>query len=314
MENQRPEQKNDSKNNRTLILIILIALLVGVNIFLYVKYTQKETQTIALTEALNIDSMRIVDLNAKYSTALEELSSLRGQNQSLDSLLDIKEAEIKKMKASLDNALKNKKISDTEYKKQVEMLQSLISDLKNQISALEKEKGILIEQKEELGKQLNNTLDENGQLKQQNKVLAKKATIGALLKAQNLKATGVFGRGKKKKEIETKSSKKTESIRVCFDVDENKISDPGTKEFLLRIVSPEGVTLAVQSQGSGVFELAESGEKSQFTMKQEINYEQKKKNVCMYWEGAAGGFAKGKYTIEVYQDGYNIGSSALELK
>lgn len=314
MENQTQEQKSDSRNNRTLIYIILIALLVGANIFLYIKYTQKEKQTITLTEALNIDSMRIVDLDAKYTSALTELNAMRGQNRLLDSLLDVKESEIKSMKANLDKALKDKKISDAEYKKQVEMLQSVISDLKNQITVLEKEKGILIEQKDALGKQLNATLDENGQLKQQNKVLAKKATIGALLKAQNLKAVGVFGRGKKNKEVETNNAKKVENIRVCFDVDENKASEPGTKVFMLRIVSPEGVTLAVQSQGSGVFELAESGEKSQYTMKQEINYEQKKRNVCMYWEGAAGGFNKGTYTIEVYQDGYNVGTTTLVLK
>jgi hypothetical protein len=114
--------------------------------------------------------------------------------------------------------------------------------------------------------------------------------------------------------VETKSAKKVESIKVCFDIDENKVSEPGSKIFLLRIVSPEGVTLAVQSQGSGVFELADSGEKSQYTTKQEINYEQKKKNVCMYWEGAAGGFGKGTYTIEIYQDGYNTGTTTMELK
>lgn len=314
MENQTQETKNESRNNRTLIYIILIALLVGANIFLYIKLAQKEKQTITLTEALNIDSMRIVDLDAKYTSALAELNTMRGQNKVLDSLLDVKESEIKSMKASLDKALKDKKISDAEYKKQVEMLQNLISDLKNQISVLEKEKGILIEQKDALGKQLNTTLDENGQLKQQNKVLQKKATMGALLKAQNLKAVGVYGKGKKNKEVETTNAKKVESIRVCFDVDENKVAEPGTKVFMLRVVSPEGVTLAVQSQGSGVFELAESGEKSQYTMKQEVSYEQKKKNVCMYWEGAAGGFSKGTYTIEVYQDGYNVGTTTMVLK
>ncbi len=314
MEDIKNPEKKESRNDKTLIYIILIALLVGANIFLYVKYTQKEKQTFALTEALNIDSMRIVDLDAKYSSALVELNSMRGQNKTLDSLLDIKEVEIKNMKASLDKAYKDKKLSDAEYKKQLDMLQNLISDLKSQISVLEKEKGILIGQKDSLGKQLNTTLDENGQLLKQNKVLSKKATMGALLKAQNLKAVGVFGRGKKNKEIETKSAKKVENIKVCFDIDENKVSEPGTKTFMLRIVSPEGVTIAVQSQGSGVFELADSGEKSQYTMKQDVQYDQKKRNVCMYWEGAQGGFAKGTYTIEVYQDGYNVGTSTLELK
>jgi len=77
---------------------------------------------------------------------------------------------------------------------------------------------------------------------------------------------------------------------------------------------PEGVTLAVQSQGSGIFDVAETGEQMQYTTKAEIDYKQAKQNVCAYWTGAAGGFAKGKYTAEVYQDGYKIGTKEFMLK
>ena len=133
MENQKEFQKpekTDNRNNRTTLLIVLIALLVGANIYLYVKYNQKEKETVILREAVNVDSMRIVDLDAKYNTALVELESMKGQNATLDSILNVKEAEIKTMKASLDKARKDKKISDNEYQKQLASLQQLIVDLK----------------------------------------------------------------------------------------------------------------------------------------------------------------------------------------
>ena len=101
---------------------------------------------------------------------------------------------------------------------------------------------------------------------------------------------------------------------MCFDVDENKVADQGTKTFMLRVISPEGVTMAVQSQGSGTFDIAETGEQMQYTTKTEIDYKQAAQNVCMYWGGSAGGFPKGKYTAELYQDGYKIGTSAFTLK
>jgi hypothetical protein len=316
MENQKEFQKpekTDNRNNRTTLLIVLIALLVGANIYLYVKYNQKEKETVILREAVNVDSMRIVDLDAKYNTALVELESMKGQNATLDSILNVKEAEIKTMKASLDKARKDKKISDNEYQKQLASLQQLIEDLKIQITSLEKEKGILVQQKDSIGNKLNTQIDENGKLKTDLRVQTKKAMIGALLEPSNIITTGVYGRGSKNKEKTTTTAKKTESIRVTFDVPEKRTADPGTKIFLLRIVSPEGVTMAVQSQGSGVFEL-ENGEKMQYTTKQDIDYNQQKQTVSMYWKGAAGAFAKGKYSVELYQDGYKIGTSTLTLK
>src|ERR1700722_13586086 len=101
MENQQETPVNnnsDKRNNRTIIYIVLIALLVCANIYLYVKYNQKEKETIVVKEAVNLDSMRIVDLDAKYTAAYNEVESLKGQNSSLDSIITVKESEIKKMK------------------------------------------------------------------------------------------------------------------------------------------------------------------------------------------------------------------------
>ena len=304
----------NKRNNYLTILLIIIALLAGANIYLWVKLNQKSKEAVVLREAVNVDSMRIVDLDAKYNQALVEIQSMKGQNAKLDSILSEKEADINKMRSDLESARKSRKISDSEYNKQLGNLQKLVDDLKAQITQLEQEKGILVAEKDSLGRALVTSLDEGGKLKEQNKVLGRKAQLGSLLKPQNMTAAGVFGKGRKEKEKETTNAKKVERIRVCFDVDENKVADPGTKAFLVRIISPEGVTLAVQSQGSGIFDVAETGEQMQYTTKAEIDYKQAKQNVCAYWTGAAGGFAKGKYTAEVYQDGYKIGTKEFMLK
>lgn len=298
------------RNNYLTILLIIIALLAAANIYLWVKLNQRNKEVAVKTEKTTMDSMRIVDLDAKYSQALADLESIKGQNASLDSLIMQKETEIRKMQADLSK----RKMSESEYKKQVANLQRLIEDLKVQITQLEQEKGILVQQKDSLGHQLSVQISESGRLKEQNKILGRKATIGSLLKPQTINATAVFGKGPRNKEKETTNARKAERIRVCFDIDENKAADPGLKTFLLRVISPEGVTMAVQSQGSGVFELAESGEQMQYTTKTEIDYKQAKQNVCMYWGGSSGGFPKGKYTVELYQDGYRLGTQTFTLK
>jgi hypothetical protein len=216
------------------------------------------------------------------------------------------------MKENLAAAYKSKKIDKAEYDKQISNLQGLVDDLKSQIAKLEKEKGVLIVQKDSLGKELTSTKGENDKLKTENKIVSTKA---GLLAAMNITGTGVVYKGSKKKEKETTSAKKTEKVRICFDADKSPAPDAGTKTFLVRIVSPQGVTLAVQSQGSGVFDMSETGEKMQYTTKQDIDYKKSKQNVCIYWgSGNSGGFEKGKYTAEIYQDGYKIGTKEFTLK
>ena len=137
--NEMQPQNQEKKNNRSIWVIILIALLVGTNIYLYVKLNSKQEVVKELTTAANMDSLKISDLDTKYTSALNDIESLKGQNTSLDSLLTVKANEVKTMKAALDAARKSKKLSDKEYGDKVANLQKLVDDLKNQITILEKE-------------------------------------------------------------------------------------------------------------------------------------------------------------------------------
>ncbi len=306
-ENVLPENKPD---NRTKLLIVIIILLVAGNIYLYWKLNQKQDVVEIMVQQTNMDSIKIADLDLKYNSAMNDIEGLRGQNSSLDSLLNIKENEIKTMKAALDAAKKAGKLKDNEYLAKLNDLQKLIADLKGQITQLETEKNILISEKESLGRDLNEQVVANTELKTENKILSLKA---GLLKAENIVGAGVRGKGKGK-EVVTESAKKTERIKVCFDVDENKSADQGSKTFLLRLIGPNGSVINVPSMGSGKFELGDSGEESVYTTKQTITYNQKKQNICIYWGANGSTFEKGKYSIELFQDGYSTGKKDFTLK
>ncbi len=54
---------------------------------------------------------------------------------------------------------------------------------------------------------------------------------------------------------------------------------------MIRIISPEGVTLAVQSAGSGTFKMADTDEERQYSTSTTMEYDQTaKSNVCTYWQ------------------------------
>lgn len=307
MDMQSPDKKRD---NRTMILVAIIILLIAGNIYLYWQLNNKQGTVELMVQQQNMDSVRIADLDMKYNSALTDIEGLRGQNSSLDSLLNIKENDIKTMKAALDAAKKDGKLKDKEYLAKLNDLQNLVNDLKAQIAQLEQDKNILITQKEELGRNLDQKVIENTQLKTENTVQRTKL---ALLEAKNIVATGVKGKGKGK-EVATTSAKKSERIKICFDVDANKDSDRGSKTFLLRLVNPAGAILNVASLGGGNFQMAETNEQMVYTTKATISYSQKAQNVCIYWGATGTNYDKGKYTAELYQDGYKVGAKDFELK
>lgn len=307
-ENQPPRRQN----NRTIFYIILILLLLGINIYLYMKYYQKSTQSKALNEQVNSDSVRIADLDMKYQEALVSIESYKGQNAKLDSIIAVKEKELMGFKSNIDQLKKKMKISESDYKKQVDDLQSMVNDLATQIKDLQEKNQILITKNDSLGKTLATQLSTNEQLTSTNQVLTQKVSVASLLKPTSFKINGVRGKSSGK-EVETENIKKVEKLKICFDLPENQVADAGQKTLYIRIIAPEGTTLAMQSSGSGTFQLNDTGEERQYTTAANIDYQQQAKTVCTYWQ-QTGPYSKGTYTGELYQDGYLTGTTKFELK
>ncbi len=303
-DNLNQEKKSDNKSK---LLILIIALLVAGNIYLYWQLNNKQDTVERLGQQLNMDSVKIADLDIKYENALSDIEGLRGQNSSLDSLLNIKENEIRKMKAGLDAARKSGKLKDKEYLAKLNDLQNIILDLKDQITKLEVEKNILISQKDSLGRDLDEQVVENMKVKSENTVLK------GLLYAKNIIGGGVKAKGKGK-EVASPSAKKTERIKICFDVDENKSADQGSKTFLLRLIAPNGSVVNVPSMGSGTFSMGDGGQETIYTTKVTITYSQKPQNICIYWGANGSIFENGKYSLELFQDGYSVGKKEFSLK
>lgn len=303
-----PKPEPSGKNNKTIFYIILIALLIGINVFLYLKYNQKDNQNQQLIEQVNQDSIRIAQLTAAYDSAVVEVQSYKQQNATLDSLLNMRNEELDKIKTQLLAAKKSGKLSQEQFDKQVKDLNSIIANLNAQIAELQTKLGIQIAKNDSLGKSLSQQIIVTNQITKEKE---KYQTRANLLTVNNITATGTLGK-KSGKEKTTTNAKKTERLKVSFDAG-SSTAEPGQKTFLCRIIGPGGTTLAIQSLGSGVFEMADSNNENQYTMKKSIDFNQSSQNVSMYWE-QNNPFDAGEYKVEVYQDGYLIGNTTFELK
>jgi len=240
------------------------------------------------------------------------VESYKGQNAQLDSIIAVKEKTLLDMKNSYASLQKEKKLSEAEYNKQITNLNGVVSDLQNQIEQLKTQLNVQITKNDSLGKSLASQISANQQLSSTNEQLSKKVSVASLLKPSNIKASGIRTKSSGK-EDETDNAKKAEKLKVCFDVPVNDVADAGEKTFYVRIISPEGVTLAVESSGSGVLKKADTGESIQYTTTTTIDYSQQPVNACAEWQQTAP-YTKGTYTAEIYQDGYLTGSQKFDLK
>ena len=144
-----------------------------------------------------------------------------------------------------------------------------------------------------------------------NKELARKVSIGAALKAQGLKVTTVKANGK---ELERSkfNGKKIEKLKISFSLAQNPITKLETKTIFLRVLDGEGAIISDEAAGSGKFIL--DGKEMVFTNKQNITYSNDNQNVDILFNRGGVAYKPGKYSVELYSEGFKIGTGSFEVK
>jgi len=320
-------------NNRQYLYLGIIAVLLLLNLFLLYKNQSLKSQTKATVTTLETEK---TDLQAEFDKTIAEMEQYKSEVAEKTSAMTDLEGQIETQKAEISRILSKGNASSKElsqartliaslrsstddYKKQIEALtfqnQQLTSEntgLKTSIS--EKEQAIL--EKEGNIATLETEKTELATMKQalseQKDQLDQTVKRGSVMQAANISGSAIDVR-KSGKEVTTSKAKRTDQLKVCFDILRNPIAKPGKKEVMLRIISPQGDVLSVESMGSGVFTNGESGEQMKYTTKAAIDYQNQSENYCMYWEQNSG-FIKGNYTAEVYNDTYMIGSGSFTIK
>ncbi len=296
----------------TIFMLMAITALLGTGIYLFADNTNKGNNIVALNTKVIESETRYTDLDSKYTATLAELESYKGKNAELDSMLSKQENIVIGLQANLAKEKKLRHMSDADYKKHLDELAVIVTDLNQKVDALQKENVTLGVQKDSLTRVINVTNVAYNDLKTVNTELNTKVTIASLLIPQNFAASGTFMRGSGK-EIVTYKANKTDQLRVCFTVPENKVAEKGSKTYFVRIVDADGKVLMDESKGSGVFNTVVNSEQKEFTFASTFDYAQTTKDMCMHWT-QKGGLTSGTYTAEVYQDGYLISNQKFELK
>ena len=172
-----------------------------------------------------------------------------------------------------------------------------------EIAELEKENTVLTGQNKTLTKERDSTMTQNAAIKR----------VGSVLTCSNIRMEPIHLR-KNGKEKETTKARKVDVLRIMFDIDENRIAESGTKQIYLRILSADGNVMTSPANGSGMLNTIK-GDQMSFSLVKSVPLTQGQplKNVMADWK-QEGDYAKGVYTIEIFSEGYKVGSGTVTLK
>jgi hypothetical protein len=302
-------QNSPRKNNMIIYWVVILILLAGC-LYLFVSKNKmaEDNKTAMAQEQQKLDSVKTdrASLQADFNAASAKIDQLVSQNSKLDSALQGDKAAMAKLQSQIKTILANKNATQAELNKARELITMLTDKSKQyeaRIAELEKENTQLTGENKELTKERDSTVEKNIALKK----------VGSVLHASNIRMEAIHKR-KNGKEKETSKAKKADELRVTFDIDENRIAESGTKQIYLRIVSPEGNVLSTPSNASGSLTNA-NGQQVNYSVLKNIMLTQNQpvKDVTVDWN-QDGDYSKGTYYIEVYSEGYKVGSGNVELK
>ena len=303
-----PETEHKDQDSKKVIVIIVISILLGVNGLLLWQFFDKKTHLEQVSRDLDTTMAEKESLSAELQRVKTEYEKLNQENASLQNQLSSKDEEIRQKIAQIQKLINSgDAVQLKKAHEEMAALKNLNVNYIGQVDSLKTVNKQLNDQNLTLTENLNTATTKTQVLSEQNSVLSNKVAIASVLKSVNMKALGVRYKGSGK-ELETTSAKKTGRIKTCFTIIENLVVEKGPKDIFIRVLSPDG---AVMSTSSETFMY--NSQATLYTTKESIMYENRNTDLCVYWEKGSS-YNPGKYTIELYCEGNQIGITSLELK
>jgi hypothetical protein len=280
-----------------MYLIALVITLTIVSILLAIKLY---TDTRAHSENMLFVETEKGKLETELNGLIVEYDSLKSQNDSLSGQLTAEQDKIRQLlKADASNATKIKM-----YSRELETLRKVMRSYIVQIDSLNTRNRELTEENIMVRQDLNKVTTDLETVSKEREVLSSTVKIAQKLDAKEIMAEGLNKNSKPSDRV-----KRITKVRVCFTLRQNNIAIAGKKMIYLRITRPDEVVLA--SPEAGTFEM--DGKSMGYSSKREVEYENVDIDMCIYWD-ATEELIEGTYFVNLYSEGYEIGSSSFTIK
>ncbi len=304
MEPMQPEMPK--KTNKAGIIIALLSIVIIIqSVKIYFDYQDK------------------AEITEQKANVEEDLAITMQRLKEIQTELDQKITEIQKLGGDITDLRKAKAEVDAQLKRNVAKSSKAIKELKDRVQGYEELLKLKDEEIEKLKSVNKELFSENKQLKTQKNVLndsinrlattkddlASKVALASQLKAENLSVKAVNAKGKERES--PFKNKQLEKLKVEFNLAENKVAPIEGKKILIRVIDENGQVIFDVARGSGTFML--NNKEEFYTASQEILFDNTRQKLIFLYEKGSD-YASGNYTVEIYTDGYLMGSSQFGVK
>lgn len=301
----------DKKSKRLLFLMIFALLLINVGL-IYQLVTKnnklKTTETELVDTTAELEELKEVEEELRLN-----LAAKTGRNAELDSIIQVRDAEIQGKVAQLRKSLSSGKLTKSELaaaKEELSGLKAQIASLEAEIDELSKENQYLKDENYVIQKQVEVEKEKVAEMVVVNTELTKQVEVGSriFLKGLDVKPMrdAVFGDYKTTDKIS-----KLDKIDITYTLANNDLAEKGEKELYFQVVKPGGAVLVNKDAGSGLGNF--NGGKKQYSVKKVVNF-QNGNEKGSFAIPKTEGMTEGKYVVNVFSADHKMGTAEFTLR
>ena len=288
----------DKERRNNVIIIMLSVLLIVVVVIFVMQHNENKK----IVQALNLEKESI---QTELSTLMTNYDSIHTNNQALQSELVGAQSKVKDLLQEVGQVKKVSYEQIAQYRQEVTTLRNIMKNYVVQVDSLNRRNEKLMAENQQVKENFAQSESKNQQLEKEKESLKEKVKMAAQLEATDLVAVGVNRRGK-----EAESARRAEQIKVSFVLSKNITAPRGNKVIYVRIQKPNQVLL--QKSAGDVFQFEDL--KIPYSAKREVTYEGNSLPVNIFWDNEGQEFLTGEYTVDLFADGNNIGTTKFFMK
>ena len=291
----RPDSGKSIRGYR-IVIIILSVILVAISALYFGIHRQQMLDN----ELLRADRDSIQN---DLGRLMEDYDNLHVANDSISASLDIERGRADSLMNQLRKERRWSLAKIKQYEKEVGTLRTVMRGYLHQIDSLNSLNQKLITENISYRKEISSATLRAEMAEEKAAELDNKVRAGAVIKARGIRLTGLNARNKEVSRI-----RNAERVRVDFVLTANELTTPGNKAVYMRLTSPDGYVLTTEAMPTFEFE----GVRLSYSAMREVDYQNQDLEVGIYFDSS--GFAAGTYLVQLYCDGYMIGSAEIAMR
>ncbi len=315
-----------TQSNNNGLFKIIIGVMAGVLALLGYLFMGARNETLELQKSLTSKVEQLSSTQIKLDSISKSLDEKILEVQSLGGNI----AELEAVKAQLENDKKKLKtdlsFSIQKYESKIKDYETFLAAKDDDIRKLKEENGVLVTKNQTLETEKQQVIVENAALKTEkeelsttltktvddfttkNNDLKRQVTLASAMKAINVQVTALSSKGKERDGGEYKA-KRIDQLKVSFIMPSNPIAAQNNKDIYVRVLDANGAV--VENGNGGIVQV--DGKEIGYSFKQSVPFENNDQRVDLV-SGKGASYTKGKYSVELYSEGFKIGKGAFEVK